>query len=62
MMNEEKKEAEKESTITLYDLVEGVEIEICDRYCKFPDQYGDSPEEYDEMLENECSRCTMNRF
>lgn len=27
-----------------------------------PDQYGDSPEEYDEMLENECSRCPMNRL
>lgn len=52
-MNEEKKES-KDKSIT--DIIEETKDDFCDNYCKFPDQYGDSPEEYDEMLENECSR------
>ncbi|MFA6664342.1 MAG: hypothetical protein WCS21_08530 [Lachnospiraceae bacterium] len=58
-MNKQKKES-KDKSIT--DIIEEIKADFCDNYCKFQGQYGDSPEEYDQMLENECSRCPMNRF
>lgn len=50
MENEESKE--KSAT----EIIEDVKEKFCDNYCKYPDQYSD----YDQMLDEQCSKCVLN--
>lgn len=53
MENEEK---------TIPEIIEEAKADFCDNYCKYPELYGNSSEEYDEMLQDVCSGCPMNRL
>lgn len=42
------------------ETIDEVKKEICDHYCKWPEQFGD--EGFKEMLEAKCSECPLNRL
>lgn len=43
---------------TIAQIVEVVCEEICDHYCKWPDQYKDE----DALIEEKCNDCPLNRL
>lgn len=54
MTKQEKKEREK--------LIEQISEEICEHYCKYPEMYGDTDEEFENMLEEHCNHCPLDRL
>lgn len=45
--------------------MENIASEICDHYCKFPDQYfcaGDEDAETEELVEQHCNMCPLVQF
>ena len=51
---------EKSEVITLSDIIETVTIEICDKYCKYPGEYGE--EGFDQLIDEQCSNCPLNHL
>lgn len=51
-----KPKAEKKQTAS--SIIEEVKVSFCDDYCKHPSEYKD----FDEMLEEVCSKCPLNRL
>ncbi len=53
------KKLEKENTelkeMTVPQLLDKISGEMCDKYCKFPDQAKDE----DELFKNHCDKCPM---
>lgn len=53
------KRLEKENTelkeMTVPQLLDKITSEMCDKYCKFPDQAKD----VDELLKNHCDKCPL---
>lgn len=45
---------------TVTEIIDDVETEICDNYCKYSDMYSD--EEYDKMIEEVCDSCPLKRL
>lgn len=43
---------------TVTQQLDRIAEEICENYCKYPDQYKD----YDEMLNDVCDGCPLNRL
>ena len=43
---------------TVADIINEVVTEICDYYCKYPEQYKD----YDDMLDEQCKDCPLNKL
>lgn len=35
---------------------------ICQRYCKFPEAYGDREDDNQRMIEERCNNCPLNRL
>lgn len=35
---------------------------ICEEYCKFPEQYGNSDEEMDRLCREKCDNCPLSRL
>ena len=50
-----KKQEEKKQTIT--EIVEEVKCEMCDNYCKYPNEIKDDEELYDI-----CEKCPLGRL
>lgn len=48
----------EEKSIT--EIIEEVRYQMCDRYCKFPEQY--TPEEWEEVFEDICKDCPLDRL
>lgn len=44
--------------MSVTDIIEEVKTDICDKYCKYPEQY----DNYDEMLRDVCENCALNRL
>ena len=42
--------------------VEKIKEEICDKYCKFPDQYGKTATGAEEMVDVVCKNCPLCRL
>ena len=38
------------------EILEEVKNEICDNYCKYPEEY----EDYEDMLKERCEDCVLN--
>ncbi len=49
----------KEQTVTR--LLEEIVGEICDHYCKYPEQYKDN-DDIDEMCAKHCDHCPFNKI
>ena len=49
--NEEKK-------LTISDIVDKVNMEMCEKYCRYPQEYGEAG--YDQMLDERCDNCPLN--
>ena len=43
---------------TALEIIEEVKTDICDKYCKYPEQYDDD----DEMLRDVCENCALGRL
>lgn len=43
---------------TALEIIEEVKSDICDKYCKYPEQYDNN----DEMLRDVCEACALNRL
>ena len=41
-------------------VIENVCEEICNHYCKWPEQYG--ADEYEDLLEEKCNFCPLDRL
>lgn len=39
---------------------EEVKAEMCDKYCKMPDQY--TPEEWDKVCQDVCGNCPLGKL
>ena len=48
----------KDHLPTVSDIFEEIKSNMCDNYCKYSARYKD----YDEMLEEVCSKCPLNRL
>ena len=44
---------DKEHTVT--EILEEVKNDICDNYCKYPEEY----EDYEDMLKERCNDCVL---
>lgn len=44
---------------TVMELLEDIASQMCDNYCKYPEQFQGDP---DEMFEEVCSKCPMTRL
>lgn len=46
--------------------LEEIKADICDNYCKYPEQYWleyeDSVEAHEQMLREQCEECPLNRL
>lgn len=42
--------------------LEEIAGKICDKYCKFPEAYGDREEDRARMIEERCEKCPLNRL
>lgn len=49
---------DKTRRLTIHDITDQVAREICDHYCKYPEIYDD----IDEMFEEKCQHCPLNRL
>lgn len=45
-------------TQTVRSMIEDVITEICEEYCKYPIEYAD----YEDMLEERCEKCPLNKL
>jgi hypothetical protein len=52
----------QKETKTLIEIVEQVKAEMCDRFCKWPDQYKCDESAYDRMIDEKCEHCPLNRL
>jgi hypothetical protein len=52
----------QKETKTLIEIVEQVKADMCDRYCKWPDQYKGDENAYDRMIDEKCEHCPLNRL
>ena len=52
-------DAEPAKPQTIAQIVEEVSEEICDHYCKWPEQYGDDES---GLLNEKCDGCPLNRL
>lgn len=48
----------RQTTKTVFEIIEEVKTDICDNYCKYPEQYKD----YDDMLDEQCDKCPLGRL
>ena len=55
VMDDETKQPPKDCTVS--DLLDYIAGEICENYCKYPEQYG--KREY-KLFEEKCSHCPLN--
>ncbi len=56
----QKEECRKEGLSTIVsETIEAVKRQICDDYCKYPAEYSG---EYEQMLEEQCEDCPLNRL
>ena len=44
---------------TLYNILNSVIEEMCDKYCKYPESYD---EDDDKLYEERCDNCPLNRL
>ena len=44
--------------MSVTQIIEEVKSDICDKYCKYPEQYDDD----DEMLRDVCENCALGRL
>ena len=42
--------------------LEDIAGKICDKYCKFPEAYGDREDDNQRMIEERCNNCPVNRL
>lgn len=52
---------------TVTDIIEKVRQDICDNYCKWPEKYGvdgdeSDPERVEQMMEEICDKCLLDRL
>lgn len=53
---------------TVTDLIESIKEQVCDQLCKWPERYGvegrdvKDPERYDQMLDEVCEHCPLDRL
>lgn len=47
---------------TLSEFMNEITEDICDNYCKYPDQYGPGDEEAMRLYEEHCDDCPLNRL
>ena len=50
--------ADKQKSVV--NVIEEVMNEVCDKYCKFPEQYTDEDEE--KLYEKHCNNCPLNKL
>ena len=43
---------------TIPDIIEDVKSEMCDNYCKFPQEYKDQ----EQMWDKKCAECPLNKL
>ena len=44
---------------TVYNIINSVVEEMCDKYCKYPDIYD---EDDDKLYDEQCNNCPLNRL
>ena len=42
--------------------LEEIAGKICDKYCKFPEAYGNREDDNQRMIEERCDKCPLNRL
>ena len=53
----------KEKAKTVSQIIEEVEAEICDKYCRYPTIYNvDDEDEFNEMMDKICVNCPLDRL
>jgi len=52
-----------EETKPVHEIIEEVQTEICDHYCKYTDGYKDADDEkYGDLVNRYCVSCPLNRL
>ena len=52
-----------EKQTTVFGILEDVANEMCDKYCKYPDEYAKQYGEDDErMCDEVCNKCPLNKL
>lgn len=52
----------KEKNMTMAELIEEIKMQICDHYCKYPEQYKVANDDinFDTMLHERCNNCILD--
>ena len=57
---------ERKKTMSIVELIQWIINEICNNYCKFPEQYfkkyKDEGEAYEHLLCEKCGKCAINKL
>lgn len=60
------KKLEKENAelkeMTVPQLLDKIAVEMCDKYCKFPDQASKESKDEDYLYRTYCDKCPMNKL
>ena len=52
-----------EETKPVHEIIEEVQAEICDNYCKYMDHYKDADDKrYGDLLNRYCANCPLNKL
>ena len=44
------------------ETLEKLAEKICDKYCKFPEAYGDREDDNERMIEEKCNKCPLTEL
>jgi hypothetical protein len=52
----------KATNLTMAEITEEIKTQICDHYCKYPEQYKVENDDinFDKMIEERCNDCILN--
>lgn len=50
----------KTENMKISEILEIIANEICDKYCKYPEQY--TEDRFDDLLEERCKNCPLMRL
>jgi hypothetical protein len=42
--------------------IEKIKAEICDKYCRFPEEYRGLENGYDRLIDEKCEHCPLRRL
>lgn len=63
MSTKMRRSEEMEETKPVREIIEEVQTEICDHYCKYTDGYKDADDEkYSDLVTRYCVSCPLNKL